>query len=122
MTNTSERLVERLKETGMQQSDLVRAAKVSRAAVSGWISGETKEIKPRHLFHVARALGVDPEWLSTGNGEKFQSITNSEKINKSYVAREKAGNYLINEEKRELIAMIESMPESKIRALLEIFK
>jgi len=68
--STLERLNERLAETGMKQADLVRAAKVSRAAVSGWVNGNTKSIQAVYLFPVARALGVNPEWLSTGKGDK----------------------------------------------------
>jgi len=55
--STLERLNERLAETGMKQADLVRAAKVSRAAVSGWVNGNTKSIQAVYLFPVARALG-----------------------------------------------------------------
>jgi len=60
-----------LVETGIKQVELARAAKVSTAAVSGWVNGNTKSIQAVYLFPVARALGVNPEWLGTGKGDKY---------------------------------------------------
>jgi transcriptional regulator with XRE-family HTH domain len=39
---------------------------VTRAAVSGWLTGRTDNIKLETFFAVAGVLGVDPEWLATG--------------------------------------------------------
>lgn len=54
------------------QQQLGDAAGISRSAVAQWESGETKNIRPGHLFRAARFLGVSPEWLATGRGPQAQ--------------------------------------------------
>lgn len=49
-------------------ADIARAAGVSKQAVYQWENGETKTLKGDNLLAVARALGVDATWLSTGKG------------------------------------------------------
>ena len=46
------------------QAWLAREANVSRAAVSKWLSGETKEIRGDTLNRAAKALKCSPEWLA----------------------------------------------------------
>jgi len=48
---------------------LARACKTSRAAVSKWMSGDTKDVKMAHLFLIADTCRVDARWLATGEGE-----------------------------------------------------
>jgi len=54
------------------QQQLADAAHITRQSVNGWLSGDTKSIKPEHLFPVAEALGVSPKWLGTGIGSMIQ--------------------------------------------------
>ena len=61
----------------ISQAALARACGVSRNAVSMWESGETKSLDAAYLFSAARMLGVNPEWLATGNGGKFPTAAQS---------------------------------------------
>lgn len=47
---------------------IAQAAGVSKQAVYEWESGDTKSLKGDNLLAVARVLGVDANWLSTGRG------------------------------------------------------
>lgn len=108
-----ERLNDRLAETGMKQADLVRAAKVSRAAVSGWVSGNTKSIQAVYLFPVARALGVNPEWLATGKGEKFPV----------HIAQQTQGAYIvqsINDKHKVLMTAFDKLSPKAQVGLLDL--
>lgn len=47
---------------------IAKAAGVTKQAVYQWESGDTKSLKGDNLLAVARVLGVDANWLSTGRG------------------------------------------------------
>jgi hypothetical protein len=73
VTTLKDRLEAAIAGKDIQQTDLIAAVrqvdkKISRAAVSKWFRGETKELRAAHVFAVARRCEVDPEWLATGNG------------------------------------------------------
>ena len=62
-----------LKETGEKPADLSKAIGVSKSAISFWISGETKEIKGTNLYTASEHFGVMTDWLSKGEGQKYQN-------------------------------------------------
>lgn len=49
-------------------ADLARACGVRPASVSEWINGPTKSLRGPNAIKAAKCLGVNVEWLSTGNG------------------------------------------------------
>lgn len=54
--------------------------KISRAAIALWESGGSKTQKPENLFAAAQVLGLSPQWVLNGVGEKYQrSPTSSPK-------------------------------------------
>jgi|SRR5688572_14900693 len=53
----------------LTQADLARACKVTRAAVSKWLSGDTRDIKLRHVTALAKACQVRVAWLVADEGE-----------------------------------------------------
>jgi transcriptional regulator with XRE-family HTH domain len=55
----------------MQQVELARRVGVSKAAVSHWLDGTTKFIRPEHLVSIADALGLELRWLITGRGPRL---------------------------------------------------
>ena len=59
---TKDRMLEAMRDAGMSQSDLARAAGLNRATISRYLSGE---VEPRHdaAHKLAIALGVTEFWL-----------------------------------------------------------
>lgn len=55
------------------QSKLAREVGVTRAAVSKWMSTATTSLQTEHAFRVARYLGVNPQWLATGEGTMLET-------------------------------------------------
>lgn len=70
----AERLANRRRELGLRQEDLAGAAGVSKAAVSQWENGQTKDLKLAHLFAIADALKVHARWLALGQGPRFVAV------------------------------------------------
>jgi transcriptional regulator with XRE-family HTH domain len=56
---------------GLTQQEVADAVGVTRVAVALWESGDTKSLKPGHLFKLARKFGKSPEWLVTGKGNEL---------------------------------------------------
>lgn len=71
MTTLSERVKERMVATGINNAQLAKAAGVEPPTSYNWSSGKTKQIKAGPLLVAAAALGVTPEWLNTGKGQKY---------------------------------------------------
>ncbi|MGB5856524.1 MAG: LexA family transcriptional regulator [Oceanisphaera sp.] len=65
MKSFSERLVEKMKEQGVRQVDLVAATKASKGTVSKWIN-QNAVPDAKFLFPLAKFLRTTPEWLSEG--------------------------------------------------------
>ena len=75
---TSTIIKEHRKLAGLTQSELAKAAGVSRPAVAQWESGKTKNLKMSHLFKVAKALNIDPESLVPSMEEDDEPLTPEE--------------------------------------------
>lgn len=61
-----DRLKEARTSAGMSQDSLAKAIGTSRVAVTLWENGTTKRIGSDYIFKIARTLGIDPQWLTTG--------------------------------------------------------
>lgn len=57
-----------IQRSGKAKKTIATECGVTPASVSQWLSGETKALRPDSLFALAKATGVDPEWLGTGFG------------------------------------------------------
>lgn len=62
----SERIDLAIKRSGMKYKDIAGACGVSPGAVSQWVSGLTKNIRPEALAKLAYATNVRMEWIATG--------------------------------------------------------
>ncbi|ODN41139.1 helix-turn-helix domain-containing protein [Piscirickettsia litoralis] len=79
-------------EYKMTQTELGKKVGVVRSAVSSWERGTAKTVTPEHLFSLAKALFVSPEWLALGEGPKFpQKIDVNEQVMEYTIAI--AGSY-----------------------------
>lgn len=64
----SDRLTLAMSSAGISQADLARACKVKPPSVHGWLSGKAKFLRGENLLLAAAALGVNQQWLATGEG------------------------------------------------------
>jgi len=56
------------RDEDLRPADLARIAGVSTASVSGWMTGDTKSMKPEPARRLAAHFGCDQNWLMTGIG------------------------------------------------------
>lgn len=74
MSTLKERLTQAMAHANKDnQSKLAREVGVTRAAVSKWMSTATTSLQTEHAFRVAKYLGVNPQWLATGEGSMLDS-------------------------------------------------
>lgn len=62
-----DRLTQRLKETGLTQSELAKRINVSRTTITFWKTGVNK-LSGENLMALAKALRCSAHWLATGEG------------------------------------------------------
>lgn len=71
MTTLADRVKERMQALSLNNARLAAACGVKPPTAFNWHSGRTKSIQGEPLLRAAKALGVTPEWLATGKGQKF---------------------------------------------------
>lgn len=64
----ADRVRRALTHADKKPAQLAEACDISPAAVSDWLSGQTKNLKGENLYAAARFLEVNAEWLATGRG------------------------------------------------------
>jgi transcriptional regulator with XRE-family HTH domain len=64
MNTFSDRLQKAMVDAGLTQAELAMKVGVSQPAIWRLVAGKTNTT--RKLVEIANALGVSPEWLSTG--------------------------------------------------------
>jgi len=69
----SERIALAIKRSGLKNSEIASICGVTSSAVSQWISGLTKNIRPEYLANLAGATKTRMEWLATGEGSMSPS-------------------------------------------------
>ena len=67
MSDLSTRLKTLLEEKGLSKNAFSKMVGVSQPAISDIVSGKTRS--PKNIVEIAAALGVDVNWLKTGEGE-----------------------------------------------------
>jgi transcriptional regulator with XRE-family HTH domain len=113
METLGQRIDRRMRSKGHNQTSLAREVGVKRAAVSQWISGETKELKGKNLTRVCQVLECTPEWLLTGKGSPEPATC----------IGEPQGEYnALTEKQRLLIAYIRKMTEAEQEHYLREFQ
>lgn len=75
MKTLQDRLVAlQAEKPNITQADIARAVGVSRPSVNDWFSGKTKSMRIDTATKAASLYGVNPLWLSTGEGRKEAAI------------------------------------------------
>lgn len=69
MADWARRIKQRREALGMSVAGLARACGIRPPSIHNWEGGRTKAIEGKNLVAAARALGVSPEWILTGQGQ-----------------------------------------------------
>ena len=72
LSNVATRIRETRESRGLTQAALGAQLQVTRSQVTLWETGG-RNPSPTSLTHIARALGVEVEWLATGKGPQRAS-------------------------------------------------
>ncbi|HHT7764486.1 XRE family transcriptional regulator [Pasteurella multocida] len=76
MSDLATRLQALLEEKRLSKNAFAKMVGVSQPAISDIINGKTRD--PKNILEIATALGVDPNWLKTGEGSRDTSLIVSE--------------------------------------------
>ncbi|WP_268798041.1 LexA family protein [Pseudomonas huanghezhanensis] len=71
-----ERVAKAIEASGKRKAQIARECQVSSSAVTQWLSGESKSLKPESIYALAAATGFNAEWLAMGTGPERDSETN----------------------------------------------
>lgn len=63
-----ERIAMAIAASGKKKGEIATECGVAASAVTQWISGESKALKPENLYSLAAATGFNAEWLAIGTG------------------------------------------------------
>ncbi len=66
--NRPDRIALAIKHSKKLKKEIARECGVTPSAVTQWITGDSKGMKPENLFALADATGVNAEWLANGTG------------------------------------------------------
>ncbi|SMF36927.1 MULTISPECIES: LexA family transcriptional regulator [unclassified Pseudomonas] len=67
-----ERIAKAIAVSGMKKGEIAAACGVANSAVTQWISGESKSLRPENLYALAKATGFRAEWLAIGEGPEVE--------------------------------------------------
>ncbi|RJG10950.1 helix-turn-helix transcriptional regulator [Pseudomonas cavernicola] len=93
-----ERIAKAIAASGKKKGEIAKACGVANSAVTQWISGESKSLRPENLYALAAATGFRAEWLAIGAGlehEEQEPGSPSEKdyaLIPQYTAKGSAGS------------------------------
>ncbi|WP_424404780.1 XRE family transcriptional regulator [Pasteurella sp. PK-2025] len=76
MNTLATRLQDLLQEKGLSRNTFAKKVGITHQAITKIVNGET--LNPKNILEIATALGVDPNWLKTGEGSRDISLVVSE--------------------------------------------
>lgn len=69
-----ERIARAIQVSGLKKGEIAAQCNVANSAVTQWLSGESKSLKPENLFALAKATGFSAQWLAIEEGpERIES-------------------------------------------------
>ncbi|MDH2998090.1 hypothetical protein A1D22_09400 [Pasteurellaceae bacterium LFhippo2] len=78
MSTLASRLTYAMQEAGLNTNSLALKIGITRPAMAKIVNGETLE--PKKILEISKALGVDVQWLKTGEGEMSQAVGIAERF------------------------------------------
>ena len=74
-TTLQDRVKLALKVSGKSKTDLWKGCGVRSGTVTSWVKGPNQTISGVNLTNASKILGVNAEWLATGNGEMLANAS-----------------------------------------------
>lgn len=74
----TERIAKAIKMSGKRKGEIAAECGVSPSAVTQWITGESKTLKPENVYALAKSTGFRAEWLVLGEGPERDVAPNVE--------------------------------------------
>ncbi|WP_434603627.1 helix-turn-helix domain-containing protein [Pseudomonas sp. Z4-7] len=65
-----ERIARAIQLSGKKKGEIAALCGVANSAVTQWITGESKSLRPENLYALAKATGFRAEWLAIGEGDE----------------------------------------------------
>lgn len=65
-----ERIARAIQVSGKKKGEIASLCGVANSAVTQWITGESKSLRPENLYALAKATGFRAEWLAIGEGDE----------------------------------------------------
>lgn len=72
-----DRIARAIAASGKKKGEIAAACGVANSAVTQWISGESKSLRPENLYALAKATGFRAEWLAIGEGPEREADISS---------------------------------------------
>lgn len=66
-----ERIARAIQVSGLKKGEIAARCGVANSAVTQWLSGESKSLKPENLFALAKATGFSAQWLAVEEGPEL---------------------------------------------------
>jgi len=66
-----ERIARAIQVSGLKKGEIAAKCGVANSAVTQWLSGESKSLKPENLFALAKATGFRAQWLAVEEGPEL---------------------------------------------------
>lgn len=79
MNNINFRLKEIREKEGLSQAALGKRLKISQSQIASYETGY-RNITDRTINDICREFNINKEWLSTGNGEMYNPISEDEEL------------------------------------------
>ncbi|KPA87044.1 SOS response transcriptional repressor, RecA-mediated autopeptidase [Pseudomonas asplenii] len=68
-----ERIARAIKLSGKKKGEIASLCGVANSAVTQWVTGESKSLRPENLYALAKATGFRAEWLAIGEGDEQEA-------------------------------------------------
>lgn len=65
-----ERIARAIQLSGKKKGEIAALCGVANSAVTQWITGESKSLRPENLYALAKATGFQAQWLAIGEGDE----------------------------------------------------
>lgn len=72
-----ERIAKAIAASGKKKGQIATECGVANSAVTQWLSGESKSLKPENLYALAQATGFRAEWIAIGTGPEREAEQDS---------------------------------------------